>query len=279
MTKAKTLAELALAECKLRGSITVCKNIALATHDHDGDMARLKDAFVVCERLGADADLVAEGDALFKKLETEVALFDVVNDVKAAWANVEKVVEDCRIFTESPEFSLLPRPEPIPGPDGEMVAPPTKQMVALDALRDQLAVLDELAVRACWRVCWCVCVCVSVCLCFCMLCLYVVACAFASVWAPVWAPSCRRVRGGGLHSSRVTCCTRTTRHPRAPASSLQRMHARRIPPCWIRGVRRWRQRKSVQRWRKQLASSWRRSSRRKTRRRRRRSRHQRAQYE
>ena len=70
--QASTLAELALAECKLRGMITVCGNIALATHDHDGDMARLQEAFGICSRLGAGAELVAEGDALFKKLRTEV---------------------------------------------------------------------------------------------------------------------------------------------------------------------------------------------------------------
>ena len=146
--QAETLSTVSLAECKLRGFIIVCKNIALATHDHDGDMNRLRGALEVCQRLGAAADLVSEAEALFAKLKTEVALFDVVNETEASWADVGRVVEECRLETESPDYSLLPRPEPIEGPDGEMVPPPSRQMLALDALRDKLAELKELAVRS-----------------------------------------------------------------------------------------------------------------------------------
>lgn len=76
--RARTLVRLAVAECKLRGAVTVCRNIALATHSHDGDMKKLKDSYDVCATLGANPDLVEAGRALYAKLEMEVKLFDQV---------------------------------------------------------------------------------------------------------------------------------------------------------------------------------------------------------
>lgn len=71
-----------------------------------------------------------------------------VNAVKAARDEVTSVVEACIAETEAPdyEFPLL-RPEPIEGPDGEMVPPPTRQMKALNSLKTNLDTLHELVVR------------------------------------------------------------------------------------------------------------------------------------
>ena len=138
----------------------------------------------------------------------QVALFDVVNEVQGAWDNVQKVVEECRIFAESPDFSLLPRPEPVPGPDGEMVPPPTKQMVALDALRDKLAELDELAVSPAAAAATAGCCC-----CWLLLLLP----TWQSPFVERVSHACRLSRRSAVHPP--AAITRQTRQTRAPASS------------------------------------------------------------
>ena len=139
---AQTTLEVTLAEVRLTGAATVCKNIAMATHAHDGDLSHLRQALDTLLRHGYQTDVISSAQALLKRLDAEVQLSDGNDTVAAAVTDVER--RSVKHAGEDPTTLDF-----MPAIDGEEPKRlPTKIQKALDRLSDAIEALLALAESA-----------------------------------------------------------------------------------------------------------------------------------
>ena len=117
----------------------------MATHSHDGDLKRLREAVEAAKRHNLTGDLSAEAVHLSTRLDAEVNMTDAIEATTAAVAEVERRM--IKYADEDPtELPMIPLEED--QDPSEQKRQPTKIQRALDRLASGLDSLDELLANA-----------------------------------------------------------------------------------------------------------------------------------